>query len=425
MAKRKIRYQSYNIFDDIKNEVATKSQQVFGMSGDIATRQVSKDYYTILQDLPNPDPVLKDLGQDIEVYEQLRYDSRVGAVVQSRKSAVLSQKWEVIGPRAEFHKQYFDKFKMYNIMDEILDSVLFGYQISEVIWHRVGNYIVPKDLIGKPQRWFKFDIDNELRFLTKADMVTGMLVPKNKFIVATNQSTYDNPYGVPVLSSVFWPVSFRKNGYKWWLMFIEKYAIPWISAKAPMGAKAAEIAAVVDMLANMVQDAVSCVPNEYEINVLEASKQSSSSSFKMFMDFCNLEIAMSILGTNLTTEISGGSYAASQSHMEVRFDLTEQDTRIVENAMDTLITYVDIMNFGDQDDVATFNIFREEDIDKSLAERDKILTDQGVNFTSDYYKRSYGLRDADFSLKSKSPEGQLGLTGPGIPQEAVQPEMSF
>jgi len=424
MAKRKVRYQSYNLFDDIKNETVMKPEQQF-MSTDIATRQVSKDYFSILQDLPNPDPILKDLRRDIEVYEQLRYDSRVGAVVQSRKSAVLSQKWEVVGPRAEFHKQYMSKFQMYNVLDEILDAVLFGYQINEVMWHRVGNYIVPKDLIGKPQRWFKFDIDNELRFLTKTDMTTGILVPKNKFIVATNQSTYDNPYGVPVLSSVFWPVSFRKSGFKWWLMFVEKYAIPWISAKAPMGAKTNEIQEVVTMLADMVQDGVSCVPQEYEINILEASKQSSSTSFKMFMDFCNMEIAMSVLGTNLTTEVSGGSYAASQSHMEVRFDLTEQDARVAENALNTLIKYTDVMNFGEQEETAVFNIFREEDIDKSLAERDKILSDQGVKFTAEYYKRNYGLRDSDFILKSDSPEAiKPEIFQPNKP-EPVQKEMAF
>lgn len=383
----------------MRNQVKQDVMQLMGT--DIATRSISKDYYSIFQDLPNPDPILKSLGRDIEVYGQLRYDSRVGAVVQSRKSAVLSQKWEVTGPRSEFHTDYLSKYKMHDIIGQLLDAVLYGYQITEIIWNKVGSFVVPTGFIGKPQRWFKFDVDNNLRFLTKSNQVQGVLVPMNKFVTATNQATYDNPYGYPVLSSVFWPVSFRKNGYKWWCMFVEKYAIPWIKAKAPMGAKEAEIESVADMLENMVQDAICVTPSEYEVEIFEASKQTSSQSFKMFMDFCNLEIAMSVLGTNLTTEVQGGSYAASQTHQEVRFDLTEGDTHIVEDAFNKLIELADEVNFGKQDETAKFNLFREEDIDKTLAERDSQLKNQGVKFTKEYYKRNYGFRDDDFSLEGQ------------------------
>lgn len=381
----------------MKDQVETQQNERL-LSADIATRRISKDYYSIFLDLPNPDPILKSIGRDIEVYEQLRNDSRVAAVVQSRKSAVLMQKWEVSGPRSEFYTDVFSKYKMHQNISKILDAVLYGYQINEIMWDKIGPYIVPVDLVSKPQRWFKFDIDNNLRFLTKSNQTIGVKVPSTKFIVASNDASYDNPYGIPALSGVFWPVSFRKSGLKWWLTFIEKYGMPWTKAKAPQGTKEEEIESMADTLANMVQDAVCVYPDDYEVEIIEANKQSSSQSFKMFMDFCNLEIAMSILGTNLTTEVAGGSYAASQTHQEVRFDLTESDTKIVEDAFNRLIEITEMINFGKQKETAKFNLYREEDIDKTLAERDNLLKQQGVNLTAEYYKRSYSLRPEDFTI---------------------------
>jgi len=141
---------SDSVFPKMKNQVDNDVIEM--MSANIATRQTSLDYFTLFQDLPNPDPILKALGNDIEVYEQLRYDSRASAVIQSRKSAVLSQKWEVTGPRAAFYTEIFDTYKMHDVIGQILDAVLYGYQIHEIIWNKVGEHLWPTEFVGKPQR---------------------------------------------------------------------------------------------------------------------------------------------------------------------------------------------------------------------------------------------------------------------------------
>ena len=65
------------------------------LGGEIATRGRSTDFYSILQNLPDPDPVLKKQGKDIKIYRDLLSDPHVWACVQSRKSGVLSLMWEI------------------------------------------------------------------------------------------------------------------------------------------------------------------------------------------------------------------------------------------------------------------------------------------------------------------------------------------
>ena len=50
------------------------------LSDQIATRGRSIDFHALGMYLPNPDPVLKALGKDIKVYQELRADAHVGEI---------------------------------------------------------------------------------------------------------------------------------------------------------------------------------------------------------------------------------------------------------------------------------------------------------------------------------------------------------
>ena len=365
-----------------------------GLTSEIATRDRTIDFFSVLQGLPNPDPVLKKLGRSMEVYEDLMYDSRVIAVTQSRKSAVQSMEWDVIGektPQAQidFHKEYLTAYKMEDIFSEILDAPLFGYKPLEIIWSGDSGKIIPIDFVGKPPRWFKYDKDNKLRFVTMKDMILGEELPENKFVIARHKPTYDNPYGKPDLSACYWPVIFRKNGFKFWTIFIEKYGLPFLLGKAPEGERIEKINEVATMLDNMVQDAIAVVPKEYEVDIIESTEgKGANPVHKTYIDAMNLEIAMAILGTNLTTEVQGGSFAAAQTHMVVREDIIESDAKITEGAFSELIAMTHEINFGNTPPPG-FKLYAEEKVEETRSKRDLNLSKTGVKFTKDYYKRVY------------------------------------
>jgi len=374
-------------------------------AGDIATRSRSIDWYNSLgATLPNPDEVLKKLGVDIGEYKKLLSDPRVQAATTSRKAGSVAREWELTVegvPKAQYDiiRSTFEALDMEQIIKEILDAVLYGYKPLEISWQKQGDLILPSAFTGKPPDWFRFGDSNELRFLTKTNMVEGEEVPPRKFVVAQNDASYENPYGTPVLSACYWPVKFRHNGYRFWTTFLEKYGMPWIIAKAAPGDQEDRINQVATMLENMVQDAIAVVPSDYEVEMKESSRGDASDSYAQYMDAASTEISIAILGTNLTTEVKGGSYAAAKSHMEVREDIIDADVRVVSRAFNILIRYIYEINWGVAGKKPEFYMAAVKDVDKDLAERDAILSQVGVKFTPEYVGRAYDLQpDVDFTM---------------------------
>ncbi len=401
-------------------------QKTGSLSDEIATRKRSIDFYSLGMYLPNPDPVLKKMGKDIAVYNELLVDAHLGGCVTSRKSGVKSLEWEIDRGKAKTRQaklieDLFKNLDLDRIIGEILDAVLFGYKPLEVIWEQVGNYWLPKDIVGKPQRWFVFSDENELRLRTKENYINGEELPPRKFLLARHEATYENPYGFAELSRCFWPVTIKKGGYKFWVVFVEKFGMPFLMGKLPRGLDQKEYDALADILANMVQDAIAVVPDDSSIEMVTGSGKGSGGSgssdlHERLINSCKTEISIGILGQNLTTEVKGGSLAATQSHMEVRKDIRDADKRLVQRTFSTLIGWIYELNFSGGDRPG-FSMYEEEDVDTALAERDKTLADTGqVKFTKQYFVREYGFQEDDIEVVSNPQTAQFSEgTVPDLP----------
>lgn len=391
------------------NQISTQKQSK-PLTEQFATRSRSIDFVSsVLNTLPNPDPVLRKKGVAISTYETLLYDGRVKADVNSRKSAVKQKEWDIVPGDNEisedvltFYRNVFESYKMQEIVGQILDAWVYGYKVSEILWGSVDGKIMPVSFVPKPPEWFKFTGQNELRMLTKDNPFSGVEIPPNKFVLSQYEADYKNPYGTAVMSSCFWPVTFRSNGLKFWTIFLEKYGMPFLLAHAEEGAQAERISEIADILENMVTDALAVVPKGYEVEMMEATegKGKADSFHAVYLDYMNREIDIAILSTNLTTEVQGGSYAASKSHMEIREDIIESDSIIVEQAFQKVIDLTHSFNFSGPS--PAFKLFSEEKIDRDRAERDVALSKTGVRFTPHYYQRAYNLTEDDFEISEPS-----------------------
>ncbi len=368
----------------------------------IASRDRSIDFISAFSVyLPDPDVVLRKIGKDIKIYRELLTDAHVGAAIQSRKSGVKSLEWEIDrgkskSQQAKLITDLFDNLDLDRIIGEMLDAPLFGYSPIEVMWERVGQYILPGDLVGKPPEWFNFSQGNELQFRTK-DNWTGEPVPAKKFLLPRHNPTYENPYGERVLSRCFWPVTFKKGGIKFWVVFTEKYGMPYAIGKLPRGTNKEERDDLLDKLQIMVQDAIAVIPDDTSVDFLEyEGKSASADIYERLLMFSNKEVSKAILGQTLTTEMEdSGSYAAAKVHLDVRWDIAGSDKRLIENTFNTLIKWIYEINFSDTKNVTRFSMYEEEDVDKTLAERDQVLVNSGVKFTRKYWLKTYKFDEED------------------------------
>lgn len=370
---------------------------------ELAVHQNVAGFTNFLNILPDPDPVLRKQGKSISVYKELTSDSHLFSVMGSRRAGVRSKEWAIDRGSAKTRQSKIieDLFKTkvipFELMGSILDANFYGYSVMEVVWEHRDGLILPLKVVSKPKEWFAFNSSGELLIKSrKAPM--GEPVPPYKFLLSRNQASYENPYGEKILSRCFWPVVFKKGGIKFWVTFAEKYGMPFMIGKTPRGTSKEETEALADNMEAMIQDAIAVIPDDASIEIKEAAgKASSGDIYEKMATFFNSEISKAVLGQTLTTEVGKtGSYAASQTHQEVRGDLIVEDTHLVQGTINELIGWIWELNFSGTP--PTFTLYEEEDVDDTLAKRDETLTKTGVKFTKSYYMKAYGFEEGDIEV---------------------------
>lgn len=392
----------FNFFNKKQKSITFSKKQL--LSDEIALANEAQGFYNFLQRLPNPDIVLRSSGLGYKSLENLKSNYQVGTCIESRKSGVTSKKWKLEkGDSSEneydFWTEIFKHLDVYKLIEDILEAPLFGFAPITITYESDGKYILPAELKAKPQEWFYFDAENNFYFNSKRKDKDLLDLNNPKLLLPRHRATFLNPYGECILSRCYWNVVFINSSFDFWVRFVEKYGSPFAVGKFDRSMSNEEKTDLFKTLVNMVQDCVAVIPLDSTVELMEpAGKSASAEIYKDLITKCENNISKVILGQTLTTDIgSSGSYAASQTHQQVRADLILSDVRLCEKTINDFILKVHSINF-DNTNVPVFNIYDEEDIDQSLAERDNKVKTLGVKFTKDYIKRAYGYEDGDFEM---------------------------
>jgi phage gp29-like protein len=231
-------------------------------------------------------------------------------------------------------------------------------------------------------------------------------------------ASYYNPYGEAVLSRCFWPAVFKKGGFKYFVIFVEKFGMPFILGKHRRGEDQKEIDKLADMLENMVQDAIAVIPEDAAIEIKQSPFTASSEGlYTGLINYCKFEISKAILGHSASSDSTPGKLGNEQTANEVRADIVDADKRMVVKTINTLIRWVVDVKFGEQSDYPTFGLWQEEDVDKILAERDEILSRSGVRFTKRYWLRAYGFEEDDIETAPATPANPADFAEDDMPQD--------
>jgi phage gp29-like protein len=404
----------------IKSE--KKNQNIWGIKMNISLfKLIATQKVQFLRNLPNPNLMIASIGDRQVTLENIATDPHVSSCVQSRKSGVLSQTWEIQpSPKSpplanDFVSFAFQQNDTFNIISEILNAPLFGFVVAEIIWRPVTFdtkvLIMPAKIQTKPNQWFYFDANNLLRYRNPDTRKDEILLPY-KFLLVQNEATFNNPYGNAILSRCLWPVVFKKTFVTFWTNFAEKFGMPHFIGKTDSIASSEDFQKFQDLLDNLIQDGSAVISTQDTIEILNATTANSASIFQDFINFCNAEISKAILSQTLTTEIGNvGSYAAANVHATVREDIVKADKMLVEKAMNTVIRWIVDLNFGKQQEYPKFIIYREEDVDKPLAETVEILKRAGIQVLEPFVVRRMGLQKNEFKLESEQQSSAQNLLG--------------
>ena len=393
------------------------------LTDNIAIRSNSIDYFAIgSMYLPNPDPVLKAQGKDIKIYNDLRIDDRVSGSMSNRFNASLALDWQIDkgksgnSRQAKVIQEVFDKLPLNRIMGEILQARSFGYAPLEVIWGVSDGLTVPLNVVLKPQSWFVFGPENDLRFRSRDNMMTGDELPPYKFLCPTNEASYEDPYGLGLLSRCFWPVVFKKGGWRFWIQFSEKYGQIWPLGKLPRGAAKEQQSDMLDLLSSMVQDGVGVIPDDGSIEFKEsATKGATSDLYRGIIAEANSAISTVWLGHAGAGESVAGQLGGKDTASEVRTDLRDADKTLIEETLNQLIKWICEVNWKIGSDTPLLSIWEEEEVDGLQAIRDKDLSESlsrsGLKLSKGYYLREYNLEDGDIEESENPPQPPFNKGG--------------
>ena len=211
-------------------------------------------------------------------------------------------------------------------------------------------------------------------------------------------------FGLGDLGLVFWAVTFKRAGLKFWAEFTQKYGSPWLIGKEPRSNTDADTNKLLDALEALVGNAVGTIPNDSSVEIHEASgKAASVDAYDKLIRYCRSEINIALLGQDQTTE-ANTNHASATAGLEVTDDIRDSDSRIVMSAINQLIDWICELNFGD---VARpkFVLYEAEAYGSTeLSQRDLNLHQIGARFSNDYFARAYGFKDGDLLPIDRQPE---------------------
>lgn len=382
------------------------------ITDEIATASKDFDIFTgWLNRLENPDPTLRTeaAGKGLKLYDEVDRDPQAGAVLQTRYLSVISKKWEVLPGEepatkglpatmtqaqkvANFVKQTLLNMNFDQARQELLQAILYGFYVGEVIWEAKKNAIVPARIRAKHPRRFSFTMDRDLRLLTLENMIEGEPIPDRKFIRFTYGSS-DNPYGKGLGQKLWWPIWFKKNGIKFWLIFLEKFGMPTAVGKYPTGTPPEQQQALLDAIEAIQNETGIKIPDSMAIDLLEAAR-SGKVTYETICEYMDKQISKAVLGQTATTEGTPGKLGNEQSQKKTKQDIVEADAGLLDECLNnSIVRWIVDYNYPGITAYPKIKTRTEAEKDlKALAERDSVLAKNiGLPIGKRYFYETYAI----------------------------------
>lgn len=299
-------------------------------------RDITRGYVQPMALLAPQDAILQTRGAgDWAVYQQVKSDPQVGAVLQQRRLAVTKTEWQVVpgGEKrldrraAELLEETLERIRWDAVTAAMHWGVFYGWAVAECLWAREGARIVLDAVRVRDRTRFAFDGAGRLRLKTLAQ-ADGEILPDRKFwVFGTGADHDDEPYGLGLAHWLYWPVLFKRANIKFWLIAAEKFGSPTALGVFPPNATPAEQAKLLAALQAIQTDAGLIVPEGMQVELLEA-KRAGGADYAALCDYMDAAIAKLVLGQVMTSEAVGGQYKAEVQDA-VKDDIVKSDADLL------------------------------------------------------------------------------------------------
>lgn len=389
-----------------KSKKEDKASKKALSNGSLYSQEAVSQFYKLSKQL-DLDETLRKAGIQRHRLAILLDDDEIGQAFETRIDALLATPFRIEPsdtPEAILLMQETKKW-FAEIATGSINALLFGYSVLEAVYDQTDDGQIGLNWIGeKPMEWFEPKNDGRLIYRQDGSGKESEVDQIFKFFLTQRKATYKQPYGKALLTVVYWLDFFRKNGFKFWAKFLERFGTPILKGKC----KNSEPDDMNQALLNAHAQSVISIDAEDEVEILAASSGNAGASFEAFNNTIIRQIQKVILGQTLTSGTDGtGSRALGEVHENVRKDKLNADIRLVTPTFQAIVNALCSLNGWGEHEIILGE--KSKKLNKDQAERDVQLKNAGAVFTNQYFIREYGLQEGDLAepLPSQTPQPQF------------------
>jgi phage gp29-like protein len=274
--------------------------------------------------------------------------SHIQAEMSKRKLAVLTSTPEWVSadgsdkdPAVDLLNECIpDKMIVLRAILHLLDGFLWPVAVVEKVFKSENGRYILSDLIPVPAHLLDyasgtlkiFDVDPN----TGTPLGSTHEPDPNRYIIHRGHVlSFPDNWGGPMRSILFWWL-LSTMGREWWGRMVEKYGTPFILGKYdPADDQSRTMLQSAFRLATRLGGLV--VPRSTEVEILQAAAQSSGDAHARFVEFCNNQISILIVGQVLSSDAQSTGLGSGVANLQsqVRDDIRQFDSTMISATIQT------------------------------------------------------------------------------------------
>lgn len=365
--------------------------------------------------MPNPDPILREMGQAERIYHSIATEAHVLGDIRSIRGNFRSHDYRLLAgdegdvksmAALEMCEKWMQRCQpnpmsdWLEIMWQMSSAMLTGYRPHELIWSMQGGKYFPQQIIDRPGRRFRFNMLGEPLLLSAGNVMGEPLEFPQQFVISRHMADTTNPYGVAVLSSCFWPWTFKTGGWRYFVKYCERHGLPWPVGRYPLGTTDEEQDKLGEALGNMMESGYVVAPEGTGLELLTPSGSGAGGLPQQnLIDLCNREMSKALTGQAMVAELQGtGARAASETAMKRQQSIDDSVRDIAAQSMATIFRWITLFNLGDGVAAPRLEFYQHENAGKDRAETYQIVAAMGARPSRSALLQELGIPEAEDDL---------------------------
>ena len=376
---------------DKTNQLIKPAKELLGQ--EVVSSGKDSALFNRMLSMPNPDPILRRLGVADHIYASIMADAHVIGDIRSIRGSFRSYRYRIVAgdeqdPRsqkaADLCEHWLQHFQpnavakdWMEVMWQMSSAVFTGYTVHEVVWDSIDGQILPIKVVDRPNNRFRFSTDGQLLVLSN-DSLDGKSYPEYQFAVSRHMASVKNPYGIALLSSCYWPWLFKTGGFKYFMQYCEKYAIPVSFGQYPQGSQPKDIEQFEQSLAEFLNNSYILAPVGSQLQIMTPNGGNGNLPQEALIVRCNNEMSKALTGQAVVAELQQvGARAASETAASRQEMINNSDRDISSSGMSEILRWITLFNFGSDVAAPVLEFFTEKQAGKERAEAYQTVANMG------------------------------------------------